>query len=173
MSAVFGGFMNSFPDTSFAENVGLVELTKVRSRWVVTVCGALLVLMGFIPKLGVVVASLPSPVIGGAATVMFAMVAAVGIRTLHKTSFHNNHNMLIVAVALSVGMIPTVAPHFYENFPNEFQVIFGSGITATVIVVFILNLVFNHWVRRPKTDAAVTAGTHDGITQEPAGDATL
>jgi uric acid transporter len=135
------------------------------------------------------VASLPAPVIGGAATVMFAMVAAVGIRTLHKASFRNNHNMLIVAVALSFGMIPTVAPHFYENFPNEFQVIFGSGITATVIVVFVLNLLFNHWVRRPKADAAAGApsgdlvGGHvvpdgsieqapdDGIEQAPAGDA--
>ncbi|MEO6827309.1 MAG: nucleobase:cation symporter-2 family protein [Microbacteriaceae bacterium] len=159
LSALFGGFMNSFPDTSFAENVGLVEMTKVRSRWVVAVCGALLILMGFIPKLGVVVASLPSPVIGGAATVMFAMVAAVGIRTLHKASFHNNQNMLIVAVSLSIGMIPTVAPHFYQNFPNEFQVIFGSGITATVIVVFILNLVFNHWVRHPKKDSTAELGT--------------
>ncbi|WP_308466784.1 nucleobase:cation symporter-2 family protein [Rathayibacter soli] len=157
LSAIFGGFMNSFPDTSFAENVGLVEMTKVRSRWVVTVCGVLLILMGFIPKMGVVVASLPDPVIGGAATVMFAMVAAVGIRTLHKTSFVNNQNMLIVAVSLSIGMIPTVAPNFYHNFPNEFQVIFGSGITATVIVVFILNLVFNHWIRRPKGEAARTA----------------
>ncbi|TAM70803.1 MAG: purine permease [Microbacteriaceae bacterium] len=159
LSAIFGGFMNSFPDTSFAENVGLVELTKVRSRWVVTVCGVVLILMGFIPKLGVVVASLPDPVIGGAATVMFAMVAAVGIRTLHKTSFVGNQNMLIVAVSLSIGMIPTVAPHFYENFPSDFQVIFGSGITATVIVVFVLNLVFNHWIRRPKagTTSAVPA----------------
>jgi uric acid transporter len=157
LSAIFGGFMNSFPDTSFAENVGLVEMTKVRSRWVVAVCGVLLILMGFIPKLGMVVASLPSPVIGGAATVMFAMVAAVGIRTLHKASFKDNHNMLIVAVSLSFGMIPTVAPTFYHNFPNEFQVIFGSGITATVIAVFILNLVFNHWIKSSK---AGFAGEH-------------
>jgi uric acid transporter len=88
---------------------------------------------------------------------MFAMVAAVGIRTLHKASFKDNHNMLIVAVSLSFGMIPTVAPTFYHNFPNEFQVIFGSGITATVIAVFILNLVFNHWIKSPK---AGFAGEH-------------
>ncbi|MEO7373959.1 MAG: nucleobase:cation symporter-2 family protein [Terrimesophilobacter sp.] len=171
LSAVFGGFMNAFPDTSFAENVGLVEMTKVRSRWVVAVCGVILMLMGFIPKLGVVIASLPSPVIGGAATVMFAMVAAVGIRTLHKASFKNNQNMLIVAVSLSFGMIPTVAPTFYSKFPNEFQVIFGSGITATVIVVFILNLVFNHWVRRPNggpTDEPIAPqyGSYDGIATD-------
>lgn len=150
LSAILGGFMNSFPDTSFAENVGLVEITKVKSRWVVTVCGAFLVIMGFIPKVGAAVASLPDPVIGGAATVMFAMVAAVGIRTLHKASFKNNQNMLIIAVSLSIGMIPTVAPTFYHNFPSFFQVIFGSGITATVIVVFFLNLLFNHWIPKAK-----------------------
>ncbi|WP_222432289.1 nucleobase:cation symporter-2 family protein [Leekyejoonella antrihumi] len=162
ISAIFGGFMNAFPDTSFAENVGLVGLTKIRSRWVVTVCGCFLIIMGFIPKLGAVVASIPDPVIGGAATVMFAMVAAVGIRTLHKASFEDNHNLLIVAVSLSIGMIPTVAPTFYEKFPQDFQVIFSSGITSTVIVVFILNLVFNHWVRTPQTEGAVDNALRHG-----------
>jgi len=98
----------------------------------------------------------PGPVIGGAATVMFAMVTAVGIRTLNKASFENNNNLLIVAVSLSAGLIPAVAPTFYERFPSNFQVIFGSSITSTVIVVFVLNLVFNHWSwRQPKADDAV------------------
>lgn len=165
ISAIFGGFMNAFPDTSFAENVGLVGLTKIRSRWVVAVCGVFLIIMGFIPKLGAVVASIPDPVIGGAATVMFAMVAAVGIQTLHKASFRDNHNLLIVAVSLSIGMIPTVAPTFYEKFPNDFQVIFGSGITSTVIVVFFLNLIFNHWTRSPQTQHNVeTALEHGAVS---------
>lgn len=162
LSTVLAGFMNSFPDTAFAENVGLVGLTKVRSRWVVTTCGAALIVVGLVPKIGQVVANIPGPVIGGAATVMFAMVAAVGIRTLHKASFENNHNLLIVAVALSFGLIPSVAPTIYKNFPSDFQVIFGSSITATVIVVFILNLVFNHWVRRPKGESSITTALREG-----------
>ena len=147
LSAVLAGFMNSFPDTAYAENVGLVSMTGVRSRWVVTVCGVFLVILGLIPKVGAVVASLPGPVIGGAATVMFAMVTAVGIQTLHKVTFGGpgNHNLLIVAVSLSFGLIPTIQPAFYQQFPADFQVIFGSSITSTVIVVFLLNLVFNHW----------------------------
>jgi len=146
-SALLAGFMNSFPDTAYAENVGLISMTGVRSRWVVTVCGAFLLILGVIPKVGAVVASLPGPVIGGAATVMFAMVTAVGIQTLHKVTFGgpNNHNLLIVAVSLSFGLIPTIQPAFYQQFPADFQVIFGSSITSTVIVVFVLNLVFNHW----------------------------
>jgi hypothetical protein len=63
--------------------------------------------------------------------------------------FEGNNNLLIVAVSLSVGLIPAVAPTFYEKFPSNFQVIFGSSITSTVIVVFVLNLAFNHWVNWP------------------------
>ena len=162
LSAVLAGFLNSFPDTAFAENVGLVGLTRVRSRWVVSTCGGLLVLLGILPKIGQVVANVPGPVIGGAATVMFAMVTAVGIQTLHKTSFDGNHNLLIVAVSLAAGLIPAVQPDFYEHFPSDFQVIFGSSITSTVIVVFTLNLVFNHWTRRPKGESAVSLAVREG-----------
>src|SRR6478736_1179759 len=163
LSAVLAGFLNSFPDTAFAENVGLVGLTRVRSRWVVTTCGAMLLLLGLLPKIGQVVASVPGPVIGGAATVMFAMVTAVGIQTLHKVNFQGNNNLLIVAVSLAAGLLPAVAPTFYEHFPSNFQVIFGSSITSTVIVVFTLNIVFNHWSwRRQGTESAVEVAVREG-----------
>jgi uric acid transporter len=167
-SALLASFMNSFPDTAYAENVGLIGMTKVRSRWVVTVCGVLLVLLGLIPKVGAVVSDLPGPVIGGAATVMFAMVTAIGIQTLHKANFEGNHNLLIVAVALSFGLIPTIQPDFYEHFPQNFQVIFGSSITSTVIVVFILNLVFNVWGGIDLRHGAVsTAMEHGAVSPDP------
>ena len=118
LSAVLAGFLNSFPDTAFAENVGLVGLTRVRSRWVVTTCGAMLLLLGLLPKIGQVVASVPGPVIGGAATVMFAMVTSVGIRTLHKVDFEGNHNLLIVAVSLAVGLLPAVTPSLVPALPR-------------------------------------------------------
>jgi NCS2 family nucleobase:cation symporter-2 len=163
LSALLASFTNSFPDTAFAENVGLVGLTKIRSRWVVTTCGTFLLIMGLIPKIGQIIADLPGPVIGGAATVMFAMVTAVGIQTLHKVNFSGNHNLLIVATSLAIGLIPAFDPNFYSAFPKNFQVIFGSSITATVIVVFTLNLVFNHWAwgQRP-TEGAVQAAMDEG-----------
>jgi NCS2 family nucleobase:cation symporter-2 len=170
-SALLAGFMNSFPDTAYAQNVGLIGMTGVRSRWVITVTGAFLVVLGLIPKVGAIVAALPGPVIGGAATVMFAMVTAVGIQTLHKVSFSGpgNHNLLIIAVSLAVGLIPTIQPAFYQHFPADFQVIFGSSITSTVIVVFVLNLVFNHWWPRvPRRDGAVgTALDHGAVAGAP------
>jgi uric acid transporter len=168
LSALLAGFMNSFPDTAYAENVGLIGMTRVRSRWVVTVCGVALIILGLVPKVGAVVADLPSPVIGGAATVMFAMVTAIGIRTLNKASFDGNHNLLIVAVALSFGLIPTIQSSFYQHFPQNFQIIFGSSITSTVVVVFVLNLVFNHWklFRREHEGAVETALEHGAVAPE-------
>ena len=143
-SAVLGGVLNSFPDTIFAQNVGLVQLTRVRSRFVPAVAGAVLLLLGLVPKFGEVVASLPGPVVGGAGLVMFATVTAVGIRTLHKVQFEGTHNLMIVAVSLGIGMLPVVAPQFYAQLPATVEIIAGSSITSCVIVAFLLNLLFNH-----------------------------
>ncbi|GAA1875045.1 nucleobase:cation symporter-2 family protein [Lapillicoccus jejuensis] len=173
LSSVLAGLMNSFPDTAYAENVGLIEMTRVKSRWVVAVCGGFLLLLGLVPKVGALVAALPGPVVGGAGTVMFAMVTAIGIRTLAKVEYRDNQNLLIIAVSLSVGMLPVIAPDFYRHFPDAFQTIFGSAITSTVIVVFVLNLVFNHWGRgRDGGDPAdgslsLTAVGKGAVTNQP------
>ncbi|NYI04156.1 nucleobase:cation symporter-2 family protein [Allostreptomyces psammosilenae] len=144
LSGLLAGSMNSFLDTAFAQNVGLVEMSRVRSRFVVTAAGVMLFLLGLVPKLGEVVASLPAPVVGGAGLVMFATVTAVGIRTLRTVSFENNSNLLIIAVSIGVGMLPEAAPDIYSNLPREVETIAGSAITSTVIVAFTLNLLFNH-----------------------------
>ncbi len=144
VSGILAGTFNSFLDTAFAQNVGLVQVTRVRSRYVVTAAGVILLLLGLIPKLGEIIASVPGPVIGGAALVMFATVTAVGIRSLRRVEFEGNHNLLIVAVAIGAGMVPVVAPAFYGKLPDELQIIFGSSITTTVVIVFLLNLLFNH-----------------------------
>ncbi|MGH8860696.1 MAG: hypothetical protein ACRDVG_05585, partial [Jatrophihabitantaceae bacterium] len=87
---------------------------------------------------------------------------AVGIQTLHKVNFEGNHNLLIVAASLAIGLIPAFDPSFYAKFPKDFQVIFGSSITATVIVVFVLNLVFNHWTRGGSGESAVQTAVREG-----------
>lgn len=168
LSGLLAGFMNSFPDTAYAENVGLIGMTRVKSRWVVTTCGVFLLILGIIPKVGQLVAGLPGPVIGGAATVMFAMVTSIGIRTLHKVDFENNHNLLIVATALSVGLLPAFNLQLYNQFPDWFQTIFGSAITSTVIVVFALNLLFNHWNAPPEagTNVLQEAMEHGGVSRD-------
>lgn len=144
LACLLAGFMNSVPDSTFGQNVGLISLTKVKSRYVITVTGILLVCLGAIPKLGEVIADVPGPVIGGAGLVMFAMTAAVGIRMLQEVNYEGNNNLLVVAVSLGVGMLPVAIPTFYQRFDRNTQFILGSAITATVLVAFFCNLLFNH-----------------------------
>ncbi|TWP53731.1 purine permease [Lentzea tibetensis] len=148
VSGVLGGVMNGFMDTVFGQNVGLVGMTKVRSRYVTAAAGGFLVLLGLVPKLGEVVASLPGPVVGAAGLVMFATVAAVGIGILRAVEFENTANLLIVAVTIGVGMLPVVTPKIYHAFPAWAQVIGGSAITSAALTAFVLNLLFNHTVRQ-------------------------
>ncbi|MFC9252992.1 nucleobase:cation symporter-2 family protein [Amycolatopsis thailandensis] len=158
LSAILGGAMNSFPDTAFAQNVGLVQMTGVRSRWVVAMAGGLLVLMGLVPKVGAFVAAVPEPVIGAVAVVMFAMVAAVGVQNLKKVEFSGNHNTFIVAVSFGVGLLPAFSTNqfgnsiFFQHFPAWLQTICGSPITVAAIVAFTLNLLFNHLGKRREPD---------------------
>ncbi|MFB4274869.1 MULTISPECIES: nucleobase:cation symporter-2 family protein [unclassified Nonomuraea] len=143
-STALGGVFNTFPYTAYAQNVGLVGLTGVRSRWVVATAGGILVLLGLIPVLGAVIAAIPQPVLGGAGIAMFGTVAASGIRTLAKVSFEGNHNLVIVAVSLGVAAIPVGVPDFYDKFPDWAQTILNSGISTGSLLVILLNLVFNH-----------------------------
>ncbi|MGW0803026.1 nucleobase:cation symporter-2 family protein [Nonomuraea sp. NPDC002799] len=143
-STALGGVFNTFPYTAFAQNVGLVGLTGVRSRWVVATAGGILVLLGLIPMLGAIIAAIPQPVLGGAGIAMFGTVAASGIRTLTRVSFDGNHNLIIVAVSIGVAAIPVGVPDFYDTFPDWAQTILNSGISTGSLVVIVLNLVFNH-----------------------------
>ena len=142
-STILGGILNSFPYTAFAQNVGLVGLTRVRSRFVVAAAGAILVVLGLFPKLAAVIAAIPSPVLGGAGIAMFGMVAASGVKTLSRVSFDGTHNIMVVAISIGVGMITLAVPNFYHNFPSWAQVILHSGITAGSIAAIILNAVLN------------------------------
>jgi len=143
LSTVIGGILNAFPYTAFAQNVGLVSLTGVKSRFVVASAGVILVVLGLLPKLAAIVASIPSPVLGGAGLALFGTVAASGIKTLSKVNFTENRNVLIVAISLGVGMISIFAPGFYHNFPDWVQIMLNSGITAGSLVAILLNIFLN------------------------------
>ncbi|GAA0525135.1 nucleobase:cation symporter-2 family protein [Saccharopolyspora thermophila] len=138
LSAVFGGFTCS----AFAQNIGLVALTRVRSRHVVATAGGVLVLLGLFPVVGAVVSLVPQPVLGGAALVLFGSVATSGIRTLGRADLGDPFHSLIVAGALGIGMIPVVAPHFYEHFPAALRTVLDSGISTGCIAALLLNLLF-------------------------------
>jgi xanthine permease len=144
LGTLIGGVFNTFPYTSFSQNVGLVGITGVRSRWVCVVGGVILVAFGLFPKMAHVIASVPQFVLGGAGIVMFGMVAATGIRILVSAGLRENrHNPYIVAISLGFGMIPLVAERFFVQFPKTLGPLLHSGILLAAIVAVLLNLYFN------------------------------
>lgn len=162
LGTVLGGIFNTFPYTAFAQNVGLVSLTGVRSRYVATMAGVILVVLGLIPKVSAIVEGVPRAVLGGAGIALFGMVAASGIRTLAKVKF-NNKNVLIVALSVGVALLPTVAPDIYDHFPTWFQLIFDSGISAGAIVAILLNLLLNTSELRAQAASEPSMSAHDAV----------
>ncbi len=143
LSSAVAPVFNTFPATAFAQNVGLVALTGVRSRFAVALGGGILALAGLSPWFAAIIGVIPLPVLGGAGIALFGMVAASGIRTLTKVNFLGNNNLLIVAVSLGFGLLPSLVGGFWGNFPSWFQVIAGSGISAAAIMAILLNIFFN------------------------------
>jgi len=155
VSPVFGTFTQS----AFAQNVGLVAITGVKSRFVVTAGGVVLVVLGLLPVLGRVVGAIPAPVLGGAGIVLFGSVAASGIRTLAKVDYRGNMNLIIVAASLGIGMLPIAAPAIYDQMPDWFNTIFHSGISSAAVAAILLNLLFNHLGSVNRKNAFVSAPT--------------
>lgn len=155
LATVIGGVFNSFPYTCFAENVGLVRLTQVKSRWVVAAAAVIMLVLGCLPRLAVVVASVPLPVLGGAALAMFGTVAAVGIQTLSRVDFENDSNIITVATSVGLAALVTAQPHIADVFPAWTHVVLGSGITLGALAAVALNLIFGG--RRKSEEAAADA----------------
>lgn len=144
LGTVIGGIFNTFPYTSFSQNVGLVTVTGVRSRYVAAAGGVILIAFGLFPKMAHIVASVPQFVLGGAGIVMFGMVAASGIRILGSCDFtRNRHNLFIVAISIGFGMIPTLSPTLFQYLPKWTDPFTHSGIVLGTIVAVVLNLFFN------------------------------
>jgi NCS2 family nucleobase:cation symporter-2 len=144
LGTILGGVFNTFPYTSFSQNVGLVGVTGVRSRWVTVGGGLIMLALGLIPKMGALVEAVPQVVLGGAGLVMFGMVAATGARILTKVDFNAQaHNLFVVAVSVGFGMIPLIAPNFFGAMPDFLHPLLESGILLAAVVSVALNAFFN------------------------------
>ncbi|WP_024926335.1 MULTISPECIES: nucleobase:cation symporter-2 family protein [unclassified Mesorhizobium] len=144
LGTVIGGIFNTFPYTSFSQNVELVGVTGIKSRFVCVAGGIILIVFGLIPKMGALVEALPTVVLGGAGLVMFGMVAATGIRILSNVDFKGQrNNMFVVAVSVGLGMIPLVAPDFKMWLPHVIHPLVESGILLATVSAVMLNAFFN------------------------------
>ncbi|MGC5699566.1 purine permease [Pseudomonas sp. NFXW11] len=143
LSTLLGGLCNSFPYNAFTQNTGLIALSNVRSRFVVAAAGAIMVLMGLFPKLGALIAAVPTPVLGGCAIVMFGMTTVAGIQELSRVTFEGTRNGIIVAVSVSVGVLPMSFPALFAHAGGALKLVLESGIFLGAITAIVLNLLLN------------------------------
>jgi xanthine/uracil permease len=147
VAAALAGVLNSFTIVTFGNNVGVVSITRVVSRFVVATAGVILIVMGLVPKLGAVIASLPGPVLGGVGVVMFGTVGVIGMKIAAQADLSDARNMMIVAISFGFGMMPGGAPEFYGALPAAVRTVLDSGIAAGGICAIALNLLLNHGTR--------------------------
>ena len=136
VAGVFGGL----PNTSFSQNVGIVGMTGIMSRHVVTIAGIIMIICGLIPKIGAVISSMPLPVLGGGVIVMFGMVAAAGMNMLSTVSM-NRRNMIIISVSLAVGLGLNLVPSAVQHLPGIWKTLATSAVAPTALLAVIMNLV--------------------------------
>ena len=159
LGTLIGGIFNTFPYTSFSQNVGLVGVTGVKSRWVCVAGGVIMIVLGLLPKMAAFVEAIPQFVLGGAGLVMFGMVAATGIRILSTVDYKNNRNNLyIVALSIGFGLIPLVAPRWTQHMAHSLHPLLESGILLTAVAAVVLNLFFNG-AKGDTADAVAAAKT--------------
>jgi len=140
MSA-FGAVFSAFPNTSFSQNVGLVSFTGVASRHVVGISGVILLILGFVPKVGAVVSAMPDAVLGGGALILFAMIFSSGARIITRNVTLDHRNSTILAFSMAIGLGVAFRPELLQNFPAEVQTLFGSALVTGGISALVLNIV--------------------------------
>lgn len=140
IGSMLAGTLGTFPNTTFSQNVGLIPLTKVASRYVVIMAGIILVMLGLFPKFAALINIMPQPVLGGVGIVMFGTVAASGIQTLSRVKL-TNRNLLIIATSIGLGLGVTFRPDFVGQLPEGLKMIFASGISTGTITALVLNII--------------------------------
>lgn len=133
------GLFSTFPNTSYSQNVGLVNFTGVVSRHVAGVAGAMLVVLGIVPKVGAAFATIPAPVVGGGGLIMFAMIFASGAAIVHRGADLSQRNMVILAVAVGLGLGVELRPDALQALPDALRPLIGSGLITGGLAALVLN----------------------------------
>ncbi|WP_211747254.1 nucleobase:cation symporter-2 family protein [Paenibacillus sp. Marseille-Q4541] len=144
LAIVIGGIFNSFPYTTYSQNVGLLQMSRVKTRDVIAVAGGLLILIGFVPKIAATAQMIPPAVLGGATVALFGMVVSSGIRMLaDQVDFNRYENLLIIACSVGMGLGVTVVPNLFAQLPEEVGILLNNGIVVGSFTAILLNLIFN------------------------------
>ncbi|OEG19646.1 Uric acid permease PucJ [Enterococcus quebecensis] len=143
LAVVLGGIFNTFPYTGFSQNVGLVQLSGIKTRRPIYYSAFFLIALGLLPKVGAVAQIIPEPVLGGGMLVMFGMVAVQGMRMLSKVDYNNDKNLLIIAISIGFGLGFNMIPTLFQQMPETVRMFTGNGIVMSSLTAIILNLLFN------------------------------
>ena len=146
LGTMIGGIFNTFPYVTYSQNVGLVGVTGIKSRWVCVTAGAIMIVLALFPKLSTVFALIPHSVLGGAGVVMFGMVAATGIKILADVDYKSDsgrNNLFVVAVSVVIGMIPMMNAAVFSSLPKWLSAFTHSGIVLAAMTALLLNLYLN------------------------------
>ncbi|WNS82128.1 nucleobase:cation symporter-2 family protein [Domibacillus sp. DTU_2020_1001157_1_SI_ALB_TIR_016] len=155
LAIVLGGIFNAFPYTAFSQNVGLMQLSGVKSRSVIFYTAGFLIILGLVPKIGAFTTIIPSSVLGGAMVAMFGMVVAQGVKMLGRVDMNAQENLLIIACSVGLGLGVTVVPDLFKGLPGGIQILTGNGIVAGSMTAIILNIVFNELGRKKASVSVV------------------
>ncbi|MGX7138817.1 nucleobase:cation symporter-2 family protein [Enterococcus silesiacus] len=143
IAVILGGIFNTFPYTGFSQNVGLVQLSGIKTRRPIYYSAFFLIVLGLLPKVGAVAQIIPEPVLGGGMLVMFGMVAVQGMRMLSKVDYNNDKNLLIIAISIGFGLGFNMIPTLFQQMPETVRMFTGNGIVMSSLTAIILNLLFN------------------------------
>jgi len=142
-ASILGGLFNAFPYTTFSQNVGLVQISGVKTKKVLYVAAGFLILFGLLPKIGALTTVIPTAVIGGAMVAMFGMVIAAGIKILSQVNLASQENMFVIACSIAIGLGVTVVPDLFNVLPENIKILTSNGIVAGSITAIVLNIIFN------------------------------
>ncbi|HZH61052.1 MAG TPA: nucleobase:cation symporter-2 family protein [Metabacillus sp.] len=140
---VLGSIFNAFPYTAFSQNVGLVQMSGIKTNRVIYITAIMLIGLGLVPKIAALATIIPSSVLGGAMVAMFGMVVAYGIKMLGQVQFASQENLLIVACSVGLGLGVTVVPEMFAGLPESVKILTNSGIVAGSVTAIVLNIIFN------------------------------
>ncbi len=162
LGSAVAGLFGGLPNTSFSQNVGLIAITGVMSRHVVTIGAVFLIVAGLVPKVGALISTVPIQVLGGGVIVMFGMVVAAGISMLSDVDW-NRRNMVIFAISLSIGLGLQLVPEAAQHLSGTTKILMTSGLLPAAVIAIVLNLVLPHDLPAEATEevSGGMAGHHD------------
>ncbi|MFI9244759.1 uracil-xanthine permease family protein [Streptomyces sp. NPDC053086] len=157
LTSLFGGFFGLPLMVTSGENIGIVRVTGVRSRYVTAAAGVVLVVLGFLTPVARAISVMPPAVVGGAAMAVFAVITVLGVQMLGRARLEDHTAALTCAVALALGLLPILVPGVYAGFPSGVRILLESGVAVGALTAAVLNVVFHHLGRRTATATATVS----------------